>query len=304
MGYKCIVLAKQVPDTANITGDAMTESGTVNRAALPAIFNPEDLNALEMGLEIKDRYGGEVVLLTMGLPRAGELLREGLCRGADEAILLTDRRAAVSDTHATSYILSCAVRKIGGYDLVICGRQAIDGDTAQVGPQTADKLGLPQITYVEELLGLQDCEIRARRQLGNGYEVLEGPLPMLLTVVGTANEPRPPAARKLMRYKRARAPLEVAGEVREQMPDASDEAVGAEVERRCDELRAKGLLITQWSLDDLDVNLDWCGAKGSPTKVKRIQFIVLTASEYKRVEPTDQGIHGLIHELIEDHTIG
>jgi len=162
---------------------------------------------------------------------------------------------------------------------------------------------LPQITYVEKLLGLQDCEIRARRQLGNGYEVLEGPLPMLLTVVGTANEPRPPAARKLMRYKRARAPQEVAGEVREQMPDASDEAVEAEVQRRCDDLRAKGRLITQWSLDDLDVNLSWCGAKGSPTKVKRIQFIVLTASAYKRVEPTDQGIHGLVHELIEDHAI-
>ena len=304
MGYKCIVLAKQVPDTANITGDAMTEQGTVNRTALPAIFNPEDLNALEMALEIRDRYGGEVVLLTMGLPRAGELLREGLYRGVDEAILLTDRRAAVSDTHATSYILSCAVRAVGDYDLVICGRQAIDGDTAQTGPQTADKLGLPQVTYVEELQDLDNGTIRVRRSLGNGYEVLEGQLPMLLTVMGTANEPRPAAAKKLMRYKRARAPLEVTGEVREEMPDATDEQIESEVARRCDALRAKGLLITQWSLDDLEVDLSWCGAKGSPTKVKRVQFIVLTASEYKRIEPTDDGVQGLVHELIEDHTLG
>ena len=133
MGYRYIVLAKQVPDTKKVTGEAMKEDGTVNRAALPAVFNPEDLHALETAIEARDRFGGEVILMTMGMPKAGDILREGLCRGADRAILVTDRRAAGSDTLATSYILSCAVKKVGDFDIVFCGRQAIDGDTAQVG---------------------------------------------------------------------------------------------------------------------------------------------------------------------------
>src|SRR5512147_1844105 len=137
LGYDCVVCVKQVPDTGNIAGDAMKEDGTVNRAALPAIFNPEDLNALEAALEIRDRFGGTVTAITMGPPAACEVLRECLYRGADRAILLTDRRAAASDTLATSYILSRAVKTIGKYDFVFCGRQAIDGDTAQVGPQSA-----------------------------------------------------------------------------------------------------------------------------------------------------------------------
>jgi hypothetical protein len=143
------VLVKQVPDTHNITGEVMTKDGTMNRGALPAIFNPEDLNALEMALEIKERTGGTVTVITMGPPKAANILRDCLFRGADRVILLTDRKFAGADTLATSYVLQCAVQKAGPFDLVLCGRQAIDGDTAQVGPQTAEKLGIPQITYAE-----------------------------------------------------------------------------------------------------------------------------------------------------------
>jgi electron transfer flavoprotein beta subunit len=143
-----------VPDTKRITGEAMNDDGTVNRGSLPAIFNPEDLSALELALDIKDKYGGKVTVITMGLPAASAILRESLYRGADDAILITDRRCAASDTLATSYILSCAIKKLD-YDIVLCGRQAIDGDTAQVGPQLAEKLGITQITYVEELISLE-----------------------------------------------------------------------------------------------------------------------------------------------------
>jgi electron transfer flavoprotein beta subunit len=143
--YDSVVLVKQVPDTANVSADAMKDDGTVNRAALPAIFNPEDLHALEAALEVKDRFGGTVTVVTMGPPKAGDILRECVYRGADRGILVTDRRAAGSDTLATSYILSRAVKTIDNVDMVFCGRQAIDGDTAQVGPQCAEKLGITQI---------------------------------------------------------------------------------------------------------------------------------------------------------------
>lgn len=303
MGYHCVVLAKQVPDTKAITGEAMKDDGTVNRAALPAIFNPEDLHALEMALDIKDRTGARVTVVTMGLPSACEVLRESLFRGADEGILLTDRRCAGSDTLATSYILSCAVRKLKP-DVVLCGRQAIDGDTAQVGPQTAEKLGLPQMTYVEKLLEVNNGSLRARRNLGHGWEVVEGNLPLLLTVTDAANEPRPMAGKRLMKFKAAKAPAEIAMEVNKELADADDAARKAEVAKRSAALKERGLLLTQWGLDDFEIDLEWVGLAGSPTKVHRVQSIVLTASGYKQIEPTDKGIHGLIHELIEDHTLG
>ena len=160
MPYDSIVCVKQVPDTANITAEAMKEDGTVNRAALPTIFNPEDLHALETALELRDRFGGTVTVVTMGPPKAADVLRDCLYRGADRVILLTDRRAAASDTLATSYILSQAIRTIGRYDFVFCGRQAIDGDTAQVGPQCAEKLGIPQVTYLEARRRIRDGVVR------------------------------------------------------------------------------------------------------------------------------------------------
>ncbi len=302
MAYNCVVLVKQVPDTKRITGKAMNDDGTVNRSALPAIFNPEDLNALETALEIKDKFGGFVTVITMGLPAAGAILREALYRGADDVILVTDRRCAASDTLATSYILSCAVRQLK-YDIVLCGRQAIDGDTAQVGPQLAEKLGLPQITYVEKLIGFVDREISVQRNVGNGWQKIKTKLPVLLTVTADANEPRVAAAKKMMKYKTTLAPCEIEQQLKAQNPTATDDELKELVALKTAELSKKGLLMKQWNLDFLKADLTWCGRTGSPTKVHRIQSVVLAAKETKSVEPTDAGLTDMIHELIDDKII-
>jgi len=291
-----------VPDTKRITGDVMNDDGTVKRSALPAIFNPEDLNALEMALQIKDKFGGHITVITMGLPAASEILRDSLYRGADEAILLTDRRCAASDTLATSYILSCAVKRIN-HDIVLCGRQAIDGDTAQVGPQLAEKLGLTQITYVEELTGLSGRTITARRNIGNGWQLVKAGLPVLLTVVGDANEPRVAAAKKMMKYKNAQAPIEIEQKIKAQNPDADQMDIKELAEHKCGKLIEQGLLMKQWDLDAIEADLSWCGMNGSPTKVHRIQSVVLAAKETKQIEPTETGISDVIHELINDKII-
>jgi electron transfer flavoprotein beta subunit len=291
-----------VPDTKRITGEAMKEDGTVNRAALPAIFNPEDLNALEAALEIRDRVGGTVTAVTMGPPAACDILRQSMFLGADRTVLVTDRRAAASDTLATSYILSCAVRKIGA-DVVLCGRQAIDGDTAQVGPQLAEKLSLPLVTYVEQLMDV-GAKLRLRRNIGTGWEVVDCPVPCLLTVMDTANTPRPPSIKRVMKYKKAQAAAEIAKAVADEMPQADDNAKAAEVEARQAALAAKGMLIETWNLDDIGADLAWCGRDGSPTKVHRIQSVVLAGGEYREFPPTDEGLTRLVGELIEDHTIG
>jgi electron transfer flavoprotein beta subunit len=301
VGYKCVVLIKQVPDTKRITTNAMNDDGTVNRSALAAIFNPEDLNALESAVQIKEEYGGTVTVITMGLPAAAAILRDSLYRGADRAILITDRRCAASDTLATSYILSCAVNKLE-YDIVLCGRQAIDGDTAQVGPQLAEKLGVTQITYVERLVGL-DYEITAQRNIGNGWQRVRAKLPVLLTVTSDTNEPRVAAAKRLMKYKKAMARVEVEQQMKAENPDADAETLAELVERKCGLLRDEGLLIEQWDLDYLGTDLGWCGRSGSPTKVHRIQSVVLAAKESKEVEASAGGIAQMVHELIEDKTI-
>jgi len=302
VAYNCVVLIKQVPDTKRITGKAMNDDGTVNRGALPAIFNPEDLNALEMALGIKDRLGGKVTVITMGLPAAGAILRDALYRGADDAILITDARCAASDTLATSYILSCAVKKLD-YDIVLCGRQAIDGDTAQVGPQLAEKLGIPQMTYAEQLIELKDRTITIQRNVGNGWQQVKTKLPVLVTVTADANEPRVAAAKRLMKYKNALAPIEVEQKLKAENPNAAESKIKELATRKCCELEKKGLLIKQWNLDFLAADLKWCGRNGSPTKVHRIQSVVLAAKESKTIEPTDSGLADMIHELIEDKII-
>jgi electron transfer flavoprotein beta subunit len=302
LGYSCVVLIKQVPDTKRITGDAMNDDGTVKRSALPAIFNPEDLNALEMALQIKERFGGSITVITMGLPAAGAILRESLYRGADQAILITDPRCAASDTLATSYILSCAVKKLD-YDIVLCGRQAIDGDTAQVGPQLAEKLGITQITYVEALEQLEGKTIIARRNIGNGWQKVKTALPVLLTVINTANEPRVAAARKMMKYKKALSPVEIWQKIKMDNPEADESDVEKLVEYKTSELEKANLLIKQWNLDDLEADLQWCGQSGSPTKVHRIQSVVLATKESKGIEATEKGIADMIHELISDKVI-
>ena len=302
MPYNCVVCVKQVPDTTRITGDAMKADGTVNRAALPAIFNPDDLNALEEALKVRDAHGGTVTVLTMGLPAACAILRESLCMGADRAVLLTDRRAAASDTLATSYILSCAVAKLSP-DLVFCGRQAIDGDTAQTGPQIAEKLGFTPVTYLESL-AIEDGVATARRNVGNGYEEVKVRLPALFTVVDSANKPRPKAARRIFKFKKARAPMEIAKEVADSMPDADAAARDAEIAARRESLASRGLLIDQWGLDDIGADISRCGAAGSPTKVNRIQSIVLAGGDYKEFAPDAAGVGALVEELVAAHTIG
>lgn len=298
MSLTILVFAKQVPDTANITGQAMKEDGTVNRGALPAIFNPEDLNALEMALELRDRFGGKVVVCTMGPPNATAILRRALYMGADETILVTDRRFAGADTLATSYTLACAARKYGAVDLVICGRQAIDGDTAQVGPQLAEKLGLPQITYVEQVLEVADGKLTARCQIEGGHEIVRAPLPLAMTVVSSANSPRPMGARRLASFKKAKTRSELLATHGGR--DYEDANVLAAEE---DTMRRKGLWIHEWNADDLGAEPNRIGMAGSPTKVKQIESVVLVGGDFKDVPPTDEGIRDLVHELIEDHIL-
>jgi electron transfer flavoprotein beta subunit len=285
-----IVLAKQVPDTRNVGKDAMKADGTVNRAALAAIFNPEDLNALEQALRIKDTIPGtKVMLLTMGPGRAAEVIREGLYRGADGGILLTDRAFAGSDTLATSYALACAIRKISTYDIIIAGRQAIDGDTAQVGPQVAEKLSLPQVTYVEEIIRLEAGKITVKRRLERGIEIVEAPLPCVLTVNSSAPECRPRNAKAVMKFKHARTITE--------RQDNSEDYFSLFNERPY-------LDIPEWSVNDIESDAGQLGLSGSPTKVKKIENIVFQAKDTRQIAPDDAGINELMKELIDGHTLG
>jgi len=289
MSLNIIVLAKQVPDTRNVGKDAMKADGTINRAALPAIFNPEDLNALEQALKIKETYpGSKVTILTMGPARAAEIVREGMYRGADGGIVLSDRAFAGSDTLATSYALSAAVRNIGDFDLIIGGRQAIDGDTAQVGPQIAEKLGLPQVTYAEEILDIKDGKVTVKRRIESGVETVKAPMPLVITVNGSADACRPRNARNVQKYKYAAVPSEV----------ADDEARKELIEKR------PYLNIGEWSAATVNADLNQCGLAGSPTKVKQIENVVFTAKDARTVENNDAEIEKLIQELIANHTIG
>jgi electron transfer flavoprotein beta subunit len=292
-----IVLVKQVPDTHNVTGDAMTKDGTMNRSALPAVFNPEDLNALEMALQIKERHGGTVTVITMGPPKAADILRESLWRGADRVILLTDRKFAGADTLATSFALQKAIEKIGRYDLVLAGRQAIDGDTAQVGPQTAEKLGIPQVTYAESVLEIADGRITAERALDHGSEVVRCTMPCLLTVVGSANTPRPPSARRQMALKLAATPGEHAA-LLERWPEFETlEALEAH-------LRARDLQIPVWTADDIGVTPETIGLAGSPTQVHKVNFVVLESTESRTVEPTQAAFSAMVAELVHEYIVG
>ena len=291
MSLKIVVLAKQVPDTRNVGKDAMTPEGTVNRAALPAIFNPEDLNALEQALRLKESHPGTTVhLLTMGPPRATEIIREGLYRGADGGVLLTDRAFAGADTLATSYALSQAIKKMGMPDIVLCGRQAIDGDTAQVGPQVAQKLDLNQVTYVTNVDSVADGKITLTRSIDGGIERVEAPLPILLTVNGNAAPCRPRSAKRVMKFKRATAPRE--------RPADGNIPYAEEYEKK------PWLTVSQWSVADVDGDLQQCGLSGSPTKVKAVQNIVFKAKESKRLTGSDNDVESLVKELLDSHTIG
>lgn len=289
MTLKIIVLAKQVPDTRNVGKDAMTAEGTVNRAALPAIFNPEDLNALEQALRLKEQHPGTTVgILTMGPPRAAEIIRQGLYRGADTGWLLTDRLFAGADTLATSYALATAIKKTGGADIVIGGRQAIDGDTAQVGPQVAQKLGLNQVTYAEEIISCESGALTVRRQIDGGVETVKAPLPVVVTVNGSAAPCRPCNVKLVMKYKRAAAPLE-----------RTDDTPYKELYAA-----RPYLTLNQWSVADIGGDPEQCGLSGSPTKVKAVRSIVFQAKESKTLTGSDADVEGMVKELLDEKIIG
>ena len=264
--YKIVVLIKQVPDTQNVGPDAMNADGTVNRQALPAIFNPEDLKALEMALQVKEQNPGtEITVLTMGPDRAATIIRDALSRGADKGVIISDMRFAGSDTLATSYALACAIKKIGHYDMVFGGRQAIDGDTAQVGPQVAEQLNLPQITYAEKLVSLKGNTITLTRRLDNGVETVEATLPVLVTVTASATDCRYPHAHRLLKL-------------------ANKE-------------------VRFLNADDVDPDLSRLGLKGSPTKVKKIDNIVLSHKESQQVAATPEALSQLMSTLSKEHII-
>jgi len=287
---KIIVLAKQVPDTRHVGPDAMKPEGTVNRAKLATVFNPDDLHALELALNIKDRIKGtKVIVVTMGPRKAADIIREGYYRGADDGIMVSDRRFGGADTLATSYTLVKAIQKLAPFDLILGGRQAIDGDTAQVGPQCAEKLHIPQVTYVEEVLEVNDKEIIARRRLEKGVETVSAPLPCLMTVHGSSPDCRSRHAKNLMKYKYARTKTEL---------KSADELLLSLHEKR------PYLTIPEWSVEDIEAELEKIGLSGSPTKVKSVENIVLTASEAKLLSDSDEDVELMVKELIEHHIIG
>jgi len=225
-----IVCIKQVPETTDIKIDPQTN--TLIREGASAIINPYDMYAIEEALRIKERMGGKITLLTMGPPQAEAALREGISLGCDEGILITDRAFAGSDTLATSYTLACAIRKIGNFNLIICGKQAMDGDTAQVGPGISMRLNIPQITYVKKVERIEGNCLRVERMTEEGYEIIEAPLPCLFTVVKEINEPRLPSLKGKMRAKKAG--------------------------------------ITKWTAEDIGADQERVGLAGSPTQVIKI----------------------------------
>lgn len=290
--FQIVVLAKQVPDTHNVGKDAMKEDGTINRAALPAIFNPDDLKALEMALAckdaLKDKISVEVTIVTMGPTRSAEIIRESMFRGADKGIVISDKRFAGSDTLATSYALSAAVKKLGNVDIVFAGRQAIDGDTAQVGPQLAEKLELAQITYAEELVKMTEKEIVIKRRLERGIETVKAKLPVLVTVHGNAKECRPRKADLVIINKKACSPTE-----------AKEKGIDAEALWN----KKPFLQIQEWNADDINPDYSRLGLSGSPTKVKSIENVVLTSKENKIISNSESEINELMKELISAHII-
>ena len=290
---KIVVLAKQVPDTRNVGPDAMTPEGTVNRAALPAVFNPEDLNALEQALRLKDQFPGSTIsVVTMGLPKSAEVIREALYRGADQGYVVTARCLGGADTLATSYTLSQAIRKIGDFDIILGGRQAIDGDTAQVGPQIAEKLGLTQVTYAEEILSVdpEAHRIVIKRHIDGGVETVEAPLPLVVTVNGSAAPCRPRHAKRVMKYKNATVKAERTPENAEKYAELI--------------ARKPFLDITQWGAADIEADMAQVGKAGSPTNVKAVQNIVFKAKDSRTMTASDADVEGLIIELLNEKIIG
>lgn len=224
-----VVCVKQVPDTTEVKIDPVTN--TLIRQGVPSIVNPFDKNAVEAALQLKEKHGGKVTVISMGPPQAKEALKECLAMGADEAILLSDRAFGGADTLATSYTLAAGIQKLGKVDLIICGKQAIDGDTAQVGPEIAEHLGIAQVTYASKI-DVEGDSVRLEREHEEGYEVIEAKLPLMVTVLKSINEPRYPNVKSMMKANRKEIPV--------------------------------------WTLNEFEMDAEKIGLKGSPTQVRKI----------------------------------
>jgi len=225
-----IICIKQVPETTEVKINP--ETNTLIREGVKSIINPFDMYAIEEGVRLKEKFGGKATVITMGPPQAESALREALSLGCDEAILICDRAFAGSDTWATSYTLSGAIKRIGQFDLILCGKQASDGDTAQVGPGISTHLNIPQVTYVKKIEEVKEGSLRVERMMEEGFEIIETPLPALLTVVKEINEPRLPSLKGMMRAKQAKIPV--------------------------------------WTQKELDLDQQKIGLCGSPTQVVKI----------------------------------
>jgi electron transfer flavoprotein alpha/beta subunit len=253
---RIIVCIKQVPDTAEVKINP--ETGTLIREGVPSIINPYDMHAIEAGLQIREKVGGKITVITMGPPQAENALRDAISMGVDDALLLSDRAFAGSDTWATSYTLSKAIEKLGA-DIIICGKQAIDGDTAQVGPEVAEFLNIPHISYIRRIEDITQSSIRVQRLMDEGYDVVESTLPVLLTVVKELNEPRFPSLKGKMAAKKAE--------------------------------------IKKWGSSDIQADESSIGLKGSPTQVKNI-FAPGVKKDRKMLEGTpEEQVDALIKEL-------
>ncbi|MEA3305211.1 MAG: electron transfer flavoprotein subunit beta/FixA family protein [Candidatus Omnitrophota bacterium] len=225
-----IVCIKQVPDTTDVKIDP--ETNTLIREGVASVINPFDTYAIEEGVKLREKFGGKVTVISMGPPQANEALKEAISVGADEGILFSDRVFAGSDTLATSYILAKGIEKIGGFDIILCGKQASDGDTAQVGPGISTHLDIPQVTYVKKVEDVKDNRVRVERMTEEGFEIIEAPLPCLMTVVKEINQPRLPSLKGKIKAKKAE--------------------------------------IKTWTSRDLNADFSRIGLNGSPTKVVKI----------------------------------
>jgi len=284
---KIIVCVKQVPDAKDVRLDP--ETNTLAREGVQSIMNPYDQHAVEEAVRLKEKLGGDVTVLSMGPPQAVDVLKQAISCGADHAVLVSDRAFAGADTWATSYTLAKAVNKIGTFDLILCGKQAIDGDTAQVGPQAAEKIGIPQITYAEEFLGLDGNKIKVKRRLERGVEVVEAACPVLLTVHSSAPDCRVRNAKRMMKFKHAKTDIE--------LQELSEDYMELMQNRPY-------LKIDQWSVEDLGADVSFLGLSGSPTKVKKIESVVFTQKESKTLSDSDRDINSLMKTLINSHVLG
>jgi electron transfer flavoprotein beta subunit len=254
-----VVCVKQVPGTTEIRIDP--ETNTLVREGVESIINPFDAYAIEEGVRLRELHGGRVTAVSMGPPQAEEALRETISLGVDEAILISDRAFAGSDTWATAYVLSRAIAMIAEYDLIICGRQTLDGDTGQVGPELSEMLAIPFVAYVSKIEEVTDGGIRVQRMVEEGYEVIEATLPAVITVVKEINVPRLPSLRGSMKAKTAQVPV--------------------------------------WTAEDINAEPDRAGIAGSPTRVVKIFFPQRTQDNEMLEGSPDQQVEQLVEKLGE-----